>query len=49
MEDTPAGAAVVTTYTGTIEYRASKSAQTSKHRSLAAASTLGAHGGGCGS
>jgi len=49
MEDTPKGAEVVTTYTGTIDYQAAKSGQTSKHRSLAAASAGGGRGGACGS
>lgn len=50
MEDTPTGAEVVTTYTGTIEYQASKPAQTAKHRSLASAgASARGHGSTCGS
>ena len=49
MEDTPTGADVVTTYSGTIEYQAPKSGQAAKHRTLASASASTAGGGGaCG-
>jgi hypothetical protein len=37
MEDKPTATGVVTTYTGTVEYQALKSAQTAKHRTLASA------------
>ena len=51
MEDTPKGTEIVTTYTGTIEYQASKSgAATAKHRTLASAgASARALGAGCGS
>jgi hypothetical protein len=49
MEDTPTGDTVVTTYTGTIEYQAAKSAQAAAHRTLASARTsAGGHGAACG-
>jgi hypothetical protein len=49
MEDTPTGADVVTTYSGTIEYQAPNSGQAAKHRTLASASASTAGGGGaCG-
>jgi hypothetical protein len=49
MEDTPRGAEVITTYTGTIEYQASKSEQAAKHRSLASAGASAGHRSVCGS
>ncbi len=49
MEDTPTGDSVVTTYKGTIEYKAPTSGQTAKHRTLASAGARAAgHGGVCG-
>jgi hypothetical protein len=50
MIDTPQGADVITTYTGTIEYQAAKGATTTaKHRSLSSARASAAvHGSGCG-
>jgi hypothetical protein len=47
MEDTPTGAGVVTTYSGTIEYQAAKAGQTARHRTLASAGS-GGSGGACG-
>jgi hypothetical protein len=49
MEDTPTGSTVVTTYKGTIEYRAAASGQAAAERSLssARAGAVG-HGGVCG-
>jgi hypothetical protein len=49
MDDTPTGNTVVTTYRGTIEYRASTSGQAAAERSQASA-RAGAvgHGGLCG-
>ena len=49
MEDTPTGNTVVTTYKGTIEYRAATSAQAAAERSQASArgGAIG-HGGVCG-
>jgi hypothetical protein len=47
MEDTPTGDTVVTTYNGTIEYRAAPSRQPATQRSLASAGSAG-RGGVCG-
>src|SRR6476646_5871025 len=51
MVDTPQGAEVITTYTGTIEYQAAKGGGSApKHRSLSSARASAAgHGLGCGS
>jgi hypothetical protein len=49
MEDTPTGSTVVTTYKGTIEYRAAPSRQAASQRTLASASGGAAgRGGVCG-
>ena len=49
MEDTPTGAEVVTTYTGTIEYQAAKAAQGRQAPGLHAGASAGGVGAGCGS
>jgi hypothetical protein len=47
MEDTPTGDTVVTTYKGTVEYRAGHSRQTTAQRTLSSAGAV-ARGGVCG-